>query len=97
MLLPIIQQIALANESLGGGSIVILSSVPKITLEKLIEAENMNLYGSGQSSSPFVPVSRPLPRKFTTRCHCAHGVASSPSRPQKCQCDSGPGCDNLGG
>lgn len=47
MLLPIVQQIALANESLGGGSIVILSSVPKNTLEKLIEAENMNLYGSG--------------------------------------------------
>jgi ion channel POLLUX/CASTOR len=49
MLLSIIQQIALANQSLGGGSIVILSSVPKITLEKLIEAENMNLYGSGLS------------------------------------------------
>lgn len=49
MLLPIIQQIALANESLGGGSIVVLSSVPKNTLEKLIEAENMNLYESGSS------------------------------------------------
>jgi ion channel POLLUX/CASTOR len=52
MLLPIIQQIALANESLGGGSIVVLSSVPKNTLEKLIEAENMNLYGSGRSPPP---------------------------------------------
>jgi nitrogen fixation protein len=47
MLVPIIQQIALANESLHGGSIVILTETPKLELEEVINAAGLNLYGSG--------------------------------------------------
>ena len=46
-MVPIIQQLALANESMSGGSIVILSETPKLELEDIINAAQLNLYGSG--------------------------------------------------
>lgn len=47
MLIPIIEQIALANESEGGGSIVILTQCAKLELEATINAAEINLRGSG--------------------------------------------------
>lgn len=46
MLVPIIQQLALANESMNGGSIVVLTETPKLELEEMINAAEINLYGS---------------------------------------------------
>eukprot|EP00602_Paraphysomonas_sp_CaronLab_P007396 CAMPEP_0185036140 /NCGR_PEP_ID=MMETSP1103-20130426/28660_1 /TAXON_ID=36769 /ORGANISM="Paraphysomonas bandaiensis, Strain Caron Lab Isolate" /LENGTH=794 /DNA_ID=CAMNT_0027573553 /DNA_START=160 /DNA_END=2544 /DNA_ORIENTATION=- len=46
MLIPIIQQLALANESAGGGAIVILTQCPKHELEETIHAAELNLRGS---------------------------------------------------
>jgi ion channel POLLUX/CASTOR len=48
MLIPIIEQIALANESAGGGSIVLLTQCPKLELEATINAADINLRGSGE-------------------------------------------------
>jgi hypothetical protein len=47
MLIPIIEQIALANESAGGGSIVLLTQCAKLELEATINAAEINLRGSG--------------------------------------------------
>lgn len=47
MLIPIIEQIALANESAGGGSIVLLTQCPKLELEATINAAEIDLRGSG--------------------------------------------------
>eukprot|EP00602_Paraphysomonas_sp_CaronLab_P006520 CAMPEP_0185036818 /NCGR_PEP_ID=MMETSP1103-20130426/30347_1 /TAXON_ID=36769 /ORGANISM="Paraphysomonas bandaiensis, Strain Caron Lab Isolate" /LENGTH=717 /DNA_ID=CAMNT_0027574523 /DNA_START=368 /DNA_END=2521 /DNA_ORIENTATION=- len=46
MLIPIIQQLALANESAGGGAIVVLTQCPKLELEEAIHAAELNLRGS---------------------------------------------------
>jgi ion channel POLLUX/CASTOR len=46
MLIPIIEQIALANESAGGGSIVLLTQCAKLELEATINAAEINLRGS---------------------------------------------------
>lgn len=56
MLVPIIQQIALANESLNGGSIVVLTETPKLELEEVINAAGLNLYGSGQFCATIVNI-----------------------------------------
>lgn len=51
-LIPIISELAMANESEGGGTIVILSQKDKEELEELLDHSGINLYGKqGQNSS----------------------------------------------
>jgi hypothetical protein len=46
-LIPTIQQICLANESEGGGTIVILTELPKLDVEEQIHTSGIDLLGTG--------------------------------------------------
>ena len=48
--MPTIQQIALANDSCGGGIIVVLTSLPKEELEYTIHDAGLDLRGTGTTS-----------------------------------------------
>ena len=52
-LIPMIQQIALANESCSGGLIVILTTLPKEELEYTIHEAAIDLKGTGKLSHIF--------------------------------------------